>query len=1093
MRTYQIFRYPLWATLYCLIYIVLSADEDLADFDFANPKEIDWNYDTEQIADQTHNTAGQSYIKSSETIVNPEEEENQIYPFDWRENILKNALSKALTNAALRQKFVEVMPILRVLSSQQRLALSALISAQISAKGNNGLKLQQVQMMFGNDEKLLLPIVFDIANLVRNSARKYLGFELDVPTHKPNEQHITIDRRIDDLYNVELAEFDNNTNSESALDDFFSETGEEMLDPQSINEELQEAANKRAASPIKTKNISSTIASPNRTKREVAAPEFVHKLVRSMPLSIDEDNNSPDGPENNIKLNTSGFFSSKDLSSDPFPGSTTTMETFLPINENKQVTGSQLPSTQTYQEVEDLAFASLNGTAVNLQVATETPIAALDELLPSPEELIAGPRYRISSNKMPSGRPKPPTVKRKRVQVSRMRSKIAAQNSIGRGGNGVAPPKKCERFTSSMCIRTEDYPLDQIMGSIRRHKNAMTALWADYHEKSAQLDITDDFDDYSIRRREDDATGGGMCQSIVRYARPQKARSASGEWKYIVNTGQHTQTLRLEKCTTPQESCSYLARSYRSHCAQVYNYHRLLSWDKTRGLHVDIFKVPTCCSCQVDGFRQQFPPLSGSKVKDFTPAVGAEVYSTINEELDYNDDQDEDVINYRFNNGFKGKHKKHDTGYDNNEVLLASQSVRAKLLSPNPTLGSYLSPPSGEEEYEIFDYKKQKHHHQHFGSSSSDSSVSAAKNAIRNSVRRRPYTSLGTANVYNEARVDLDFSPSELHPEKEVNLSGGSLANPNKRVPQKRQRIHSVPHTATVSNLFTKAEKAGPTISTFASSFPMEVGITTPATTTDARGVIGNRGSIATYPYQTSAPGSGSNRASQTQANNSKITSSVYRNRQFASNSGKKQKTRFRSATATTLPAPAAAAEPSPIEHSNQWSVFKHKQSPPAQSSRAPPYHVNSVYRPEYDAKNVGNDIEISLTDSQNTVQASSGPGPKRINYSYHPIIDFFQNHKYSAAEAIDETISDKSEEVADRNGQIFPHTITKYQTSDQSKDISSYQPHERRIGFGAMSGSEKSGIVLRDRAGSSVERINNSNTDDNTWHPVVVKTIGLP
>ena len=39
-----------------------------------------------------------------------------------------------------------------------------------------------------------------------------------------------------------------------------------------------------------------------------------------------------------------------------------------------------------------------------------------------------------------------------------------------------------------------------------------------------------------------------MCPSIIRYARPQKARSATGEWKYIVNTGQHTQTLRLEKC-----------------------------------------------------------------------------------------------------------------------------------------------------------------------------------------------------------------------------------------------------------------------------------------------------------------------------------------------------------------------------------------------------------------------------------------------------------------------------------------------------------------------------------------------------------------
>lgn len=51
-------------------------------------------------------------------------------------------------------------------------------------------------------------------------------------------------------------------------------------------------------------------------------------------------------------------------------------------------------------------------------------------------------------------------------------------------------------------------------------------------------------------RREDVGlvTPGGLCSSIVRYARPQKARSATGEWKYIVNTGQHTQTLRLEKC-----------------------------------------------------------------------------------------------------------------------------------------------------------------------------------------------------------------------------------------------------------------------------------------------------------------------------------------------------------------------------------------------------------------------------------------------------------------------------------------------------------------------------------------------------------------
>ena len=101
-----------------------------------------------------------------------------------------------------------------------------------------------------------------------------------------------------------------------------------------------------------------------------------------------------------------------------------------------------------------------------------------------------------------------------------------------------------------------------------------------------------------------------MCTSIIRYARPQKARSATGEWKFIVNTGEHTQTLRLEKCSQPLEPCSYLTENFESQCTQVYNYHRLLSWDNSRGLHVDIFKVPTCCSCHLVGYKEHFPPLA---------------------------------------------------------------------------------------------------------------------------------------------------------------------------------------------------------------------------------------------------------------------------------------------------------------------------------------------------------------------------------------------------------------------------------------------------------------------------------------------------
>ena len=67
----------------------------------------------------------------------------------------------------------------------------------------------------------------------------------------------------------------------------------------------------------------------------------------------------------------------------------------------------------------------------------------------------------------------------------------------------------------------------------------------------------------------------------------------------------------------PGGSCSYVSHHYKSQCSQVYNYHRLLSWDKERGLHMDIYKVPTCCSCHIMGYSYVYPPL---KKPDQSPA-----------------------------------------------------------------------------------------------------------------------------------------------------------------------------------------------------------------------------------------------------------------------------------------------------------------------------------------------------------------------------------------------------------------------------------------------------------------------------------------
>ena len=66
--------------------------------------------------------------------------------------------------------------------------------------------------------------------------------------------------------------------------------------------------------------------------------------------------------------------------------------------------------------------------------------------------------------------------------------------------------------------------------------------------------------------------------------------------------------LKIPFFRNPQASCAFISENYRSSCSQVYNYHRLLTWDNKLGLHMDIFKVPTCCNCHVHGYAEIFPP-----------------------------------------------------------------------------------------------------------------------------------------------------------------------------------------------------------------------------------------------------------------------------------------------------------------------------------------------------------------------------------------------------------------------------------------------------------------------------------------------------
>lgn len=52
-------------------------------------------------------------------------------------------------------------------------------------------------------------------------------------------------------------------------------------------------------------------------------------------------------------------------------------------------------------------------------------------------------------------------------------------------------PERCERFTGGICLSSHDYPMGEIMGSIKRHRYAMEALLAEYRDKTAELEQID--------------------------------------------------------------------------------------------------------------------------------------------------------------------------------------------------------------------------------------------------------------------------------------------------------------------------------------------------------------------------------------------------------------------------------------------------------------------------------------------------------------------------------------------------------------------------------------------------------------------------
>lgn len=103
------------------------------------------------------------------------------------------------------------------------------------------------------------------------------------------------------------------------------------------------------------------------------------------------------------------------------------------------------------------------------------------------------------------------------------------------------------------------------MSSIYKDKSRFDMMYAEIkvHESqveglSRQQEAAYSFDHYygsypqasgsNLVPRDYGPNGGFVCPSEVHYAKPHRAKNRKGEWKVVVNVGEYTQTLRMEKC-----------------------------------------------------------------------------------------------------------------------------------------------------------------------------------------------------------------------------------------------------------------------------------------------------------------------------------------------------------------------------------------------------------------------------------------------------------------------------------------------------------------------------------------------------------------
>ncbi|KPI98088.1 hypothetical protein RR46_11209 [Papilio xuthus] len=583
-----------------------------------------------------------------------------------KESIIRDAVLRALERKDHVGKFAQILPIIRAMSGSQRVALASLVASQVSIPpGREPLNLSQVRSMFGNENnsttELMLPILLDMANLIRRAIRpgkeqRDVKLPLTLPQTEYLRRSFIDDTSQSDEFDPGVEEFQPKTETTKAPLTFKNRNTRTRLQTTQTTNKFNKLGAKNTTqdktadnSTLNTKDDSNvtlvTKKEDNNNATTSTTQQSRQAFARSRSMNLAD----------NATLDLTADSTNQSLHELPVAEKLRSLNRYIDRKGKRCLYGSfciPLNATTSTTQQSRQAFArsrSMNlADNATLDLTADSTNQSLHEL-PVAEKLRSLNRYidrKGNVIRRATFSPKSPP-RRTTVEPLSRRRPFPSRKPI-------TAESKCEMFTNNVCLHYDDYPTEAIIQSIRRNK-AAGALLADVKDpgEGAVDGITQaqeakyTADHYLVSNRRGDTANrdfasageaGFMCPSTVKYARPQRARATSGQWKFIVNTGEHTQTLRLEKCLKPKESCTYLTDNFKSKCVQVYNYHRLLTWDQQNGLHMDIFKVPTCCSCHIEGYSVSFPPL-GHRIhetssehfpgEDLSPEQGNQAFEAV--------------------------------------------------------------------------------------------------------------------------------------------------------------------------------------------------------------------------------------------------------------------------------------------------------------------------------------------------------------------------------------------------------------------------------------------------------------------------------